>query len=129
MNSKGFTLIELLLAISLLSLLILLIFPFSLSLYNFYIKNLEIERVITILNHLKRRAYLYNQEYIIWQRDNKLYVNDQQIEIKRFSFYLKKPIRIYPKGTSSGGEIFLIFNEKSYTIEITPLGEIVLKHE
>ncbi|MEN2985835.1 MAG: type II secretion system protein [Thermodesulfovibrionaceae bacterium] len=121
---KGFTLIEILIVLAILSLVFSVVVPFSYSLYTYYTETHEIEKVALTLSSLRREAFLYNRENIVYEKNGILYLNDNPLSMN-FKFKMDKPIIFFKNGTSSGGIISVFTGKNLYKIEVnSPFGEI-----
>lgn len=122
---KGFTLVEILISIAIFSLILSVVVPFSYSLFFYYKDSREVEKLIIFLSSLRREAFLYNKEFIIYEKEGRLFVNENPVEKIQLKVSIEKPIHFYKNGTSSGGIIFVSSERNIFKIIIYyPFGEI-----
>lgn len=127
---RAFTLIELLIVVALITIMLGVVAPLSISMYKSYEASLKAEKLLIYISSLRRSAFLYGEVYEISSKDTKLEVNDKPVnEFENFKVGLSKPIYFYDNGTSSGGVINLEINKYMFKIKVkSPSGELSLEN-
>jgi len=127
-KQNGFTLIEILIVLAIISMILTVVTPFSVNLYERYEDSLKVQKVMLYIASLKRESFLYSKENEISSLDGTLLVNGEKKPFSGMFVIVKKPFRFFKNGTSDGGEIEIQIDKRKYTITVRkPFGEISLE--
>lgn len=120
---------ELLIVILIATLLLSVVLPFSMEMYNRYRASVIAEKFLIFLARKRVEAFLYGKDLRIEAKDNRLVSTDGQFfEHEDCLVNLKGPIEFYSKGTSSGGVVEITCKKYSFNIEVEPFtGRMMLR--
>lgn len=129
----GFTLIELLLVISIVGLIMAVSLPVSYNMYLGHKASLKAEEVLINVSKIKREAFLYGEERVIYSKDGVMQRADRLGHVAPVVFsdifvQCDAPVNFYKNGATSGGVLKIYSGEYKYLLHIQPLyGNLLLE--
>lgn len=132
-NNSGFTLIEILLVISIAGLIMVVSLPISYNMYMSYKASLKAEEVLVFISKVKREAFLYSEENLLYTKDGVIHSDDGQGKVSPVSFpgifvQSDTPVKFFKNGTTSGGMLKIYTAGYTYHLLIkSPFGDLMME--